>query len=94
MFTRGSVVNGWYPWNGPDAVTPLSTTTHDSAKDIERCFNCKYAECNNCLCTDKNAKAIEAFEKLLDQKISRQEICDIMKISRATFFNYQAACAF
>ena len=84
------VVRGRYPWNNR-FEKPKTTIVfgQDSKQEINKCLACRNAECNNCLCQDKTALAIEKCESLLQQQKTEQQICALMNISRATFYRYK-----
>lgn len=85
----GSAYSAVLPWDSIDALQPFSIAT-DSQELIDKCCNCPYADCYNCLSgrarkEPKYYRFIDLFEK----HMSREDICSELKISRKSYFNYR-----
>lgn len=87
------------PWKSLDAETEIKVTTHDKQEQINRCLSCPYMCCRNCLdaknkeasmaAGEKQAKLLDEFCHLISANKNPMEICMILGISRATYFNYK-----
>lgn len=93
MREREYVIRGRLPWYSIDAMANYISSDLDSKEERNQCLSCPYAECINCHCKDKTTQMIDQCEELILQHKTRQQICELLHISRATFFRYQALCA-
>jgi len=70
------------PWNSLDASVKFSYKTDDQ-KLIDRCCNCPYSECYNCISSRaKEPPKYNMFVALFYENASAEEICSKLHISR------------
>ena len=75
------------PWNSIDASRKPRHKEEDQAQ-IDKCFNCPFSECYNCL-TKKAIPKYIRFVMMFELSNSMEDICRELKISRTSYFNYK-----
>lgn len=88
-------ISGRYPWNAaPPGSPPMRSSNRDTPEQIERCLNCPYPECVNCLSPRGTSREAE-FNKpgrpnrfsdqtltaLLDEGKSLREISAMLSVT-------------
>ena len=99
MCERNQTFMGRYPWNSVDSLDSTVSFSCEPQQDIQDCLNCTRSRCNNCKesknpCNQRRKldSNLSLFEKLVRLQKSRQQICNELGISRATYYNYANAC--
>lgn len=79
------------PWANSCKCKTYTYIGSDDTSTIKMCLNCPKAECDNCL-EDTRAKKVSKkkslFEELFSKGLKQNEICEIMRISRRTYYYY------
>lgn len=90
-----TVIVAYKLYNSPYADIPYSRTI-EPQEQIERCLNCPYEKCINCLgCCEGGKKGrpdkcdLDELRELLKLKKTTPEICAKLGISRSTFFEHK-----
>lgn len=86
------------PWFSPDAEPEYIFQT-DPPELIEKCCNCTESDCVNCIAGMKhletgrpknaNKTSLSDFTELLTRGLNREQVCSLLGIGRATFYNYK-----
>lgn len=82
--------NAQLPW----AQCKCPTATYygiDGKSEIRMCLHCTKAECDDCLSQtseDKKTKKETLFDELFRKGLKEKEVCEIMQISRRTYYYY------
>lgn len=84
------------PWFSLDAEPEYRYTT-DPQETIDKCCRCTRAKCSNCI--EKGVKRTHAgqprkvdatvFAELITKGLPVKQICELLGIGRATFYNYR-----
>lgn len=83
-----AVQNAMLPWAIGEK---LNIQTWDTQSQIDRCCNCPFVECFDCISQQKaggrgQKRDLSEFKKLLALGLSRKQICEQLNISKTTYF--------
>ena len=83
-----AVANAVLPWNIGEKI---NVPTWDTQEQIEKCCNCCFADCTDCLSMKKtvgrgNKRDTTMFDQMFSKGESRVQICNTLGISKATYF--------
>lgn len=86
------------PWLSPDAEPEYIFQT-DPPELIEKCCHCTRSDCVDCIAGMKysqcgrpknsNKVSLSDFTELLTRGLNREQVCSLLGIGRATFYNYK-----
>ena len=97
-------MNGIRPWfsidAGADEIVLVAHLPIPEAEDVDRCMNCPYAECRNCMgsrekrrkydsCGRPRICDIERIRRMVESGRTNREICESIGCSKSTVNRYK-----
>jgi len=102
---REIVIAAVLPWRSIDAVDELyerARLPHDSMDEINRCLECTYPECDDCIAKNRcamrrgrvsKAVGMELMAELMGTGATQREMCAALGVSAATLRRWKGELA-